>query len=132
MHDSIKAPGRGARTFLVHLPSGGLADVRYAVTHFRSRAEAKGAALYERTTATLIGDGGRVSGIRFRRPDGCQAMPKFHTSNYARTLRERSLTDTTLNFFTHHLVELFLHNDIPWLCQKIFFLRKSFSSLELH
>ena len=72
MHDSIRTPGRGARTFLVHLPGGGLVDVRYAVTHFRSWAEAKGAALYERTTATLIGDGGRVSGIRFSRPDGCR------------------------------------------------------------
>ena len=39
MHDTIRAPGRGARTFLVHLPGGGLADVRYAVTHFRSRAD---------------------------------------------------------------------------------------------
>ena len=38
MHDSIKAPGRGAQTFLVHLLGGGLADVRYAVTRFMSRA----------------------------------------------------------------------------------------------
>ena len=39
MHDSIRAPGQGARTFLVHLLGGGLADIRYAVTHFRSRAD---------------------------------------------------------------------------------------------
>ena len=39
MHDTIRAPGRGAQTFLVHLLGGGLADIRYAVTHFRSRAE---------------------------------------------------------------------------------------------
>ena len=39
MHDTIQAPGRGAQTFLVHLLGGGLADVRYAVTHFRSRAD---------------------------------------------------------------------------------------------
>ena len=38
MHDYIKAPGRGAQTFLVHLLGGGLADVRYAVTRFMSRA----------------------------------------------------------------------------------------------
>lgn len=39
MHDTIRAPGHGARTFLVHLPGGGLADIRYAVTRFRSRAD---------------------------------------------------------------------------------------------
>lgn len=39
MHDTIRVPGHGARTFLVHLPGGGLADIRYAVTRFRSRAD---------------------------------------------------------------------------------------------
>ncbi|MXY65740.1 hypothetical protein F4212_03270 [Candidatus Poribacteria bacterium] len=33
------APRAGAQTFLVHLLGGGLADTRYAVQHYRSRAD---------------------------------------------------------------------------------------------
>lgn len=35
MHDTII---QGARLFFVHLTGGGLADIRYAITHFRSRS----------------------------------------------------------------------------------------------
>ena len=45
---------------------------KYDATVHLDRAEAKGAAVHERTTATFVetGDDGRVSAIRFRRPDG--------------------------------------------------------------
>ena len=49
---------------------------KYDATVHLDRAEAEGAALLERTTATFIEieDGGGVSGIRFRRPDGSGGM----------------------------------------------------------
>ena len=51
---------------------------KYDATVHLDRAEAKGAALHELTTATTIetGDGGRVSGIRFRRPDGSDGLAR--------------------------------------------------------
>ena len=51
---------------------------KYDATVHLERAEAKGAVLHERTAATFVetGDDGRVSGIRFRRPDGSDGMAR--------------------------------------------------------
>ena len=51
---------------------------KYDATVHLERAEENGAALHERTTATFvgIGDGGRVSGIRFHRPDGSDGVAR--------------------------------------------------------
>ncbi len=51
---------------------------KYDATVHLDRAEAKGAAVHERTTATFVetGDDGRVSGIRFRRPDGAAGLAR--------------------------------------------------------
>ena len=70
--NSVARNGRpaccGAATCIPICPVAAKYD---ATVHLR-RAETRGAAVHERTTATLVetGDGGRVSGIRFQRPDG--------------------------------------------------------------
>lgn len=58
----------GSATCIPICPVG----AKYDATVHLDRAEARGAALHDRTTATFVETGadGRVSGIRFRRPDG--------------------------------------------------------------
>lgn len=70
--NSVARDGRpaccGSGTCIPICPVGAKYD---AMVHL-DRAEIRGAVIHERTTATLIetGAGGRVSAIRFRRPDG--------------------------------------------------------------
>ena len=76
--NSVEREGRpaccGSATCIPICPVG----AKYDATVHLDRAEAKGAALHERTTATLVetGDGGRVSGIRFCRPDGTGGLAR--------------------------------------------------------
>ena len=51
---------------------------KYDATVHVERAEAKGAALHARATATFVetGDDGEVSAVRFRRPDGAEGVAR--------------------------------------------------------
>lgn len=70
--NSVAQEGRpaccGSGTCIPICPVG----AKYDATVHLDRAEANGAVIHERTTATFIeiGAGGRISAIRFRRPDG--------------------------------------------------------------
>lgn len=70
--NSVAREGRpaccGSGTCIPICPVG----AKYDATIHLDRAQAKGAIIHERTTATLVETGadGRISAIRFRRPDG--------------------------------------------------------------